>query len=342
MTLHRAIILTTDKKTLSWLSLPAKQKEILDTLNSMKNADFSLDIEAVDYVPEVKDGKILDSSYNALSHAYLAQGYDFVLLHMNGKQRLAAGIQVGLRGNAWWNDGDEVAEAFFWANENTKRIGYSQFVQTCLHEISHLFCANSKRLDETHAYHDEHKDIKGLFLKYDMALYDIDRMALKKEKNRLESIVATLRALWAQKTETGTKPHVINALQPIVQRQADKFVKEMALMGLPIRITEGFRSNERQNQLYAQGRTTPGAIVTKAKGGESMHNYGVAVDIVFRKQGYEATYAQWTAAATIAKTLGFEWGGSWKAFIDKPHFEMTHGYSLSDFQKGKVDYKKFN
>jgi hypothetical protein len=42
--------------------------------------------------------------------------------------------------------------------------------------------------------------------------------------------------------------------------------------------TEGFRSFERQADLYAQGRSVPGAIVTQAPPGKSMHNYGLASD----------------------------------------------------------------
>lgn len=41
----------------------------------------------------------------------------------------------------------------------------------------------------------------------------------------------------------------------------------------------GFRSGAVQDALYAQGRTTPGPIVTNAKGGQSAHNYGLAIDV---------------------------------------------------------------
>jgi peptidoglycan L-alanyl-D-glutamate endopeptidase CwlK len=119
----------------------------------------------------------------------------------------------------------------------------------------------------------------------------------------------------------------------------------MELLGLPMRITEGYRSIERQNELYAQGRTTKGNIVTKAKGGESLHQYGVAADYVFRKQGYDATNDQWLAFASIAERHGFEWGGGkdWQnaGFVDKPHIQMMKGYKLSDFINKKVDYNKY-
>ena len=115
----------------------------------------------------------------------------------------------------------------------------------------------------------------------------------------------------------------------------------MALLGHPVRITEGYRSMERQQELYNQGRTTPGNIVTNAKAGESFHNYGVAVDFVFRKEGYNASEELWQTLGAIGKSQGFEWGGDWAKFVDKPHFSMTLGYSLEDFKLGKVDYSKW-
>jgi peptidoglycan L-alanyl-D-glutamate endopeptidase CwlK len=115
----------------------------------------------------------------------------------------------------------------------------------------------------------------------------------------------------------------------------------MEMFGLPMRMTEGYRSGVRQNELYAQGRTKFGKIVTNAKAGESLHNYGVAADFVFRKQGYDATNDQWLAFASVAERHGFEWGGAWNEFVDRPHIQMMKGYKLKDFQNKLVDYNKF-
>jgi peptidoglycan L-alanyl-D-glutamate endopeptidase CwlK len=115
----------------------------------------------------------------------------------------------------------------------------------------------------------------------------------------------------------------------------------MARLGHPVRPVEGYRSFAEQERLYAQGRTTPGQIVTNARGGESLHQYGCAVDFVFREEGYNATDKLWKTFGRVGMEHGFEWGGNWSYFVDKPHLQMTLGYSLSDFQKGKVDYNKF-
>ncbi len=53
-------------------------------------------------------------------------------------------------------------------------------------------------------------------------------------------------------------------------------------------IYEGLRTMERQAELYNQGRTAPGAIVTKAKAGQSFHNAGLAIDYVPLKEDAKA------------------------------------------------------
>lgn len=168
----------------------------------------------------------------------------------------------------------------------------------------------------------------------------------KKQINLLQGIVEALKAMLALKTSKPQVPPIklpVTDLLPLVKRQADKLVQEMELLNLPIRITEGYRSPERQNELYAQGRNgDKRPVVTKAKAGESLHQYGVSIDVVFRKQGYDATNDQWLAMATVAEQLGFEWGGKWNEFVDKPHLQMMKGYTLKDFQNNLVDYSKYN
>lgn len=131
-------------------------------------------------------------------------------------------------------------------------------------------------------------------------------------------------------------------LLPLVKKKANDLIYVMRKLNRPIRITEGFRSTERQNELYAQGRTTVGNIVTNAKGGESFHNYGIAFDVVFIEDGYNAPEKDWELLGFMGKRLGFDWGGDWKGFTDKPHFEMPLKYSLKDFQNGKIDWELYN
>jgi peptidoglycan L-alanyl-D-glutamate endopeptidase CwlK len=53
---------------------------------------------------------------------------------------------------------------------------------------------------------------------------------------------------------------------------------EMVNSKIPPLIYCGRRTMEEQTALYSLGRSAPGRIVTKAKAGESYHNYGLAFD----------------------------------------------------------------
>lgn len=64
------------------------------------------------------------------------------------------------------------------------------------------------------------------------------------------------------------------------QRRVRQWLDEMIQTGIQPLIYCGFRSFEEQAALYAKGRTSGGRIVTKAKAGESYHNYGLAFDWV--------------------------------------------------------------
>jgi RHS repeat-associated protein len=114
----------------------------------------------------------------------------------------------------------------------------------------------------------------------------------------------------------------IQSLHPAIRMKATDFIKE-ANANSPntlIRVSQGFRTYEEQDALYAQGRTLSGAIVTKAKGGFSNHNFGLAFDIVGITNGKSDYNLNWKSLSKIGKSKGFEWGGDWK-FKDMPHFE---------------------
>lgn len=93
--------------------------------------------------------------------------------------------------------------------------------------------------------------------------------------------------------------------------------------GYTLIVTQGFRSIAEQNALYAQGRTKPGKIVTNARGGQSNHNHGEAVDFAFVIDG-EITWdvSVYQNVGVWARTVGLKWGGDWKRFKDFPHVEI--------------------
>jgi peptidoglycan L-alanyl-D-glutamate endopeptidase CwlK len=98
----------------------------------------------------------------------------------------------------------------------------------------------------------------------------------------------------------------------------------------------GDRTWRQQDALYAIGRTKPGRIVTNAKGGQSNHNFGLALDFgVFRDGKYLDTAMPNLAAhvhkqvGKLAKKHGLEWGGAWQRFKDLPHFEVSTPFTLA-------------
>jgi len=131
----------------------------------------------------------------------------------------------------------------------------------------------------------------------------------------------------------------LNKLNPYVKILTEKFLAECKKQNINVTITQGLRTIAEQNALYAQGRTTSGNIVTQAKGGNSMHNYGLAVDfapIVNGKIDWN-DIALFKKIGKIGLSVGFDsYGGDWTSFKDYPHLQWTGGLSLSDLKSGKV------
>lgn len=137
-----------------------------------------------------------------------------------------------------------------------------------------------------------------------------------------------------------------DSLHPIVQERSEQLIEMAAAKGIGILITDGFRSIEEQDQLYKKGRSARGSIVTYAKGGESYHNFGLAVDFAIKLPSGDVIWnmqydgngngiADWNEVADMGKELGFEWGGDWENFKDYPHLQMDFGLAISELQRGK-------
>lgn len=147
----------------------------------------------------------------------------------------------------------------------------------------------------------------------------------------------------------------ISKLHPMVRDEVTKIIQECdkQLTGrAKIRISQGLRTDKEQDALYAIGRTVPGKKVTNAKGGQSIHNYGFAIDIVLIIDGKTASWdtkkdwdndgiADWYECVAIFARHGWEWGGNWKTFKDLPHFDKR-GYNdwkkLSKLKRDKNGY----
>ncbi|RHW37687.1 M15 family peptidase [Lysinibacillus yapensis] len=135
-------------------------------------------------------------------------------------------------------------------------------------------------------------------------------------------------------------------IHPVVKERVNQLIEQTAAKGISIVITDGFRSTEEQNQIYEKGRSLEGNVVTHAKGGESYHNFGLAVDFAIETPSGQVIWdiyydgngngqSDWMEVAETAKALGFEWGGDWAEFKDYPHLQMDFGLSIFELQRGE-------
>lgn len=146
--------------------------------------------------------------------------------------------------------------------------------------------------------------------------------------------------------DLGEDAPIPSELHPVVERNKNILLEQAAVINIDVVITDETRSIDEQNELYAQGRSTGGDIVTNARGGESYHNYGLAIDYALMLDNGEITWntqydgnnngeSDWLEVAELAKDLGFEWGGDWESFPDYPHLQMDFGLSINQLQNGK-------
>lgn len=112
----------------------------------------------------------------------------------------------------------------------------------------------------------------------------------------------------------------IKELTSNAQRACNLFLAECKRQGLNVLITETYRSQARQDYLYAQGRTRPGNKVTWTK--NSRHTSRRAWDICKNVKGQEYSDSSFfKKCGDIAKQYGITWGGTWST-PDTPHFEI--------------------
>ncbi len=150
-------------------------------------------------------------------------------------------------------------------------------------------------------------------------------------------------------------------LHPSVRAEVKQLI-EQAEAGFPtsmaIRIVQGLRTIAEQDALYAQGRTKPGNIVTKAKGGSSFHNYGLAIDFAIltdadgngsyndlswdiKRDNDKDGVADWLEVVRVFEAAGWFWGGKFATITDNPHLQKTFNHSWQEllklYNEGKRD-----
>lgn len=124
----------------------------------------------------------------------------------------------------------------------------------------------------------------------------------------------------------------ISTLHPKIREKVTEFINRAEKQGIRLRIISAYRTYQEQDELYEQGRTKAGNIVTNAKGGQSSHNFGTAIDVVPIINGSADWNTDYNQIAQIGKSVGFSWGGDWTSFKDKPHFEMNFGKTIAQLK----------
>ena len=134
-------------------------------------------------------------------------------------------------------------------------------------------------------------------------------------------------------------------LHPLIRFEVKQLI-EKAETKIPaaIRIVQGLRTIEEQNELYAKGRTKPGNRVTNAKGGASFHNYGLAIDFaLLYDKDVNGTFeslswdilkdfdvdgeSDWMEVVDIFEDAGYTWGGRFNSIKDNPHLEKHFNHT---------------
>lgn len=131
----------------------------------------------------------------------------------------------------------------------------------------------------------------------------------------------------------------IEKAHPLIKEELKKDYLEINRRlpkGVRLRFSHVYRSISEQDELFKKRPK-----VTNAKGGQSIHNYGLAFDIVilFDKDN-NGTFetASWKQdkyfmeVVSFFKSKGWEWGGDWKSFKDEPHFQKAFGNTWRTLQ----------
>jgi peptidoglycan L-alanyl-D-glutamate endopeptidase CwlK len=90
----------------------------------------------------------------------------------------------------------------------------------------------------------------------------------------------------------------------------------------------GFRTYEEQDAIFARG-------ASKAKGGQSNHNFALATDAAIYENGQylaKGTEWQYKTYGDIAKKRGLMWGGDWNNFFDPAHIEYRHNLTMKQLR----------
>lgn len=139
---------------------------------------------------------------------------------------------------------------------------------------------------------------------------------------------------------------LLTDLSPIVRPRIDEFLSASRDAGLDLLVVSTLRTFQEQQDAWDQGRTKPGPdvsvlrpkgrIVTKARPGQSAHNYGMAIDVVpivggkpLWKFDARRPGPVWALVGRLGQDAGLEWfGDPLSEFIEGCHFQHPNWKSM--------------
>jgi RHS repeat-associated protein len=129
--------------------------------------------------------------------------------------------------------------------------------------------------------------------------------------------------------KTPSNLEALRSLEPHVAAYGALHLTAIAEAGIHVRVTEGYRTYERQDSYFKNG-------VSAARAGQSFHNFRLAYDIAvidsrgrYVKEGSDYRYLR---AGELGEQVGLKWGGRWKT-PDAVHFELPGGRSISEVRR---------
>lgn len=153
----------------------------------------------------------------------------------------------------------------------------------------------------------------------------------------LKAIDATNAHLAGHLRVPRTLARLAGVAPPLQTAAVDIIAAMFILTGERLMVVSGVRGDKEQVDLYAQGRTKPGKIVTHLDGIKRRSNHQVAVDGPWKGLGCAIDFCfidadkdaptwddamPWAVLGQLAKAKGLVWGGDWPTLRDRPHVEL--------------------
>src|SRR5687768_1793601 len=108
--------------------------------------------------------------------------------------------------------------------------------------------------------------------------------------------------------DRGSLPMIadLNSLHPYFRDRITELVEVCKKQGIELAVVESYRTHAKQAEYFGMGRK-----YTRSKGGNSKHQYGLAVDVVPVVEGKAIwdNHNLWKKIGVNGERLGLRWGG---------------------------------